>query len=75
MIPRYAPTLLQLTKNDDDPCVMTNNNQRTATEVNGPNPRPNNIHGHIIELTESGDDAAATTWLIVSFGDEGGAGR
>jgi uncharacterized protein len=48
-------------------CVMTNNNQRTATEVNGPNPRPNNIHGHIIELTENGDDAAATTFTWEIF--------
>jgi secreted PhoX family phosphatase len=50
-------------------CVMTNNNQRTetgVTGVDGANPRPNNIHGHIIELTEAGGDAAAEsfTWDI-----------
>jgi secreted PhoX family phosphatase len=50
-------------------CVMTNNNQRTetgVTGVDGANPRSNNIHGHIIELRETGDDAAAQsfTWEI-----------
>jgi secreted PhoX family phosphatase len=46
-------------------CVMTNNNQRTAAQVDAPNPRANNIHGHIIELTERGDATATTfTWEI-----------
>ena len=26
-------------------CVMTNNNQRTAAQVDAPNPRANNVHG------------------------------
>ena len=45
-------------------CVMTNNTSRTAP--NGPNPRSNNRHGHIIELTEAGDDPTALmfTWEI-----------
>jgi uncharacterized protein len=48
-------------------CVMTNNNQRTAAQVDAANPRANNIHGHIIELTEDGDDAAATTFTWEIF--------
>jgi secreted PhoX family phosphatase len=43
--------------------VFTNNDER-GTEANpGPdaaNPRPKNVGGHIIELTEEGGDAAAT---------------
>jgi uncharacterized protein len=48
-------------------CVMTNNNQRTAAQVDAPNPRANNVHGHIIELTESDDDATATTFTWEIF--------
>jgi uncharacterized protein len=48
-------------------CVMTNNNQRTAAQIDAPNPRANNVHGHIIELTESGDDATATTFTWEIF--------
>lgn len=50
-------------------CVMTNNTLR-GTAGNPPpdaaNPRPVNRHGHVIELIEDGDDAAATTftWRI-----------
>lgn len=46
--------------------AMTNNTQRTAAQVDRANPRANNRHGHIIELTESGDDPTATrfTWDI-----------
>lgn len=46
-------------------CVMTNNTRR-ATDNNpatdAANPRPANKHGHIIELTEAGDDQAATSF-------------
>ena len=46
-------------------CVMTNNTQR-GTEgrpgTDNANPRANNRHGHIIELTESDDDAASTSF-------------
>ena len=50
-------------------CAMTNNTQRTAGGPNGvdaANPRPNNRHGHVIELTEDdGDPGSATfTWEI-----------
>lgn len=50
-------------------CVFTNNTQRgtsgrPATDM--ANPRANNRHGHIIELTEGNDDPAGTefTWEI-----------
>jgi uncharacterized protein len=45
--------------------VMTNNNQRGASGRAAPdkaNPRANNTSGHIIEVTEASDDAAATTF-------------
>jgi len=46
--------------------VLTNNSRRTAAQVDEANPRPNNRHGHVIELDEAGQDAAATsfTWRI-----------
>jgi secreted PhoX family phosphatase len=53
-------------------CVMTNNSRRTAEEVDAANPRGPNPHGHIIELTEDGDDAAATTFqwdIFILCGD------
>lgn len=40
-------------------CVMTNNPWRQPHEVGKANPRANNRHGHIIELTEDGNDPAA----------------
>jgi secreted PhoX family phosphatase len=48
---------------------MTNNNQRGAEgrpTVDSANPRPNNTTGHVIELTEDGEDTAATrfSWNI-----------
>jgi uncharacterized protein len=48
-------------------CVMTNNTSRTAQQVDGPNPRANNRHGHLIELTEDGGDAAAATFTWEIF--------
>ncbi|WP_265447218.1 PhoX family protein [Flexivirga meconopsidis] len=47
--------------------VCTNNSKRTAAQVDGPNPRPSNKHGHIIEISEAAGDAAATTmtWRLV----------
>ncbi len=53
-------------------CVMTNNTSRTADQVNAANPRANNRHGHIIELTEDGGDPAATTFrweIFILCGD------
>jgi secreted PhoX family phosphatase len=47
-------------------CVMTNNSQRSAEQVDAANPRGPNRHGHIIELTEHNDDHTAQrfTWEI-----------
>ena len=50
--------------------VFTNNTQRGTSGrpgVNPPNPRANNRHGHIIEITEDGNDAGSTTfrWEIL----------
>lgn len=45
--------------------VFTNNTLRGTAGRPGPdkaNPRPANRHGHIIEMTETGNDAAATTF-------------
>lgn len=48
-------------------CVLTNNTRRQPNQVNAANPRPNNKHGHIIELTEDGNDYAATTFAWEIF--------
>jgi len=47
-------------------CVMTNNTRRTAEDVDAANPRADNRHGHIIELTEDDNDhmAQTFTWEI-----------
>lgn len=47
--------------------ALTNNTRRGPGEVDEANPRAGNKFGHIIELVEAGDDAAATefTWRIV----------
>jgi hypothetical protein len=50
-------------------CAFTNNSRRGAAGQLGTdaaNPRAINTHGHVIELTETGDDATATTfgWSI-----------
>jgi secreted PhoX family phosphatase len=47
--------------------VCTNNNQRTLEATDKSNPRPDNLHGHIIELTEANDDPAATTFAWEMF--------
>lgn len=47
--------------------VLTNNNQRTLDQTDEANPRPENLHGHIIELTEDGDDHAETTFTWEMF--------
>jgi secreted PhoX family phosphatase len=46
-------------------CIMTNNTQRgtgTLPATDTVNPRVNNRHGHIIELTERGNDATSLTF-------------
>lgn len=42
--------------------ALTNNNQRTAAQVKASNPRAENNWGHLIEVTETGDDHTATTF-------------
>ncbi|WP_149538895.1 PhoX family protein [Siccirubricoccus phaeus] len=45
--------------------MLTNNSRRTAEQVNAANPRPRNLHGHVVEIippgagTEAVDHAAA----------------
>ncbi len=76
--PRVAADLLGATKMDRpedieaDPVgggvymVMTNNTRRLPAQVDAANPRPNNRHGHIIEVMEEGRDPLATSfrWQI-----------
>ncbi|MBA3415534.1 MAG: PhoX family phosphatase [Chloroflexia bacterium] len=47
--------------------VCTNNSRRTLEETNKANPRPENYTGHIIEMTETGGDHAATTFEWAMF--------
>jgi hypothetical protein len=50
--------------------IMTNNSNRGGTDrpaADKANPRPNNRAGHIIELTEAGDDPAATAFAWEIF--------
>ena len=47
--------------------VCTNNNARTLEETDEANPRVENTTGHIIEITEAGDDHAATTFAWAIF--------
>ncbi|MEL6724397.1 MAG: PhoX family phosphatase [Pseudomonadota bacterium] len=52
--------------------MLTNNNRRTEDEINAANPRANNQHGHIIEITEPNGDFTATQsrWeILVKCGD------
>jgi secreted PhoX family phosphatase len=47
--------------------VCTNNDERELADTDEANPRPNNVHGHIIEITEEGNDSAATTFAWEMF--------
>jgi secreted PhoX family phosphatase len=57
--------------------VCTNNSNRTLEETTKANPRPENYTGHIIEITEAGDDHAATTFewaMFILAGDPANGG-
>lgn len=47
-------------------CALTNNSAREPGQADEPNPRGPNRHGHVLEIVEEGDDAAATgfTWNV-----------
>lgn len=52
--------------------ALTNNTKRASDGVDGANPRGPNTHGHILELTENGGDAASRrfTWdIFILCGD------
>ncbi len=53
------------------------NGRRVDLAADAANPRPNNRHGHIIEIIESGDDAAATTfrWNVFLLAGDPREGR
>ncbi|MEW6733289.1 MAG: PhoX family phosphatase, partial [Acidobacteriota bacterium] len=60
-------------------CVFTNNTRRGASGnpgIDKANPRANNRHGHIIELTEKDNDSAATSFnweIFILCGDPANA--
>ncbi len=57
--------------------VCTNNSNRVLDEVDNANPRPNNFAGHIIEITETGNDHAGTTFaweIFILAGDTAESG-
>ncbi len=47
--------------------ALTNNSKRATDNTDAANPRPENKFGHVIELTEAGDDHAATTFAWEIF--------
>ena len=52
--------------------MLTNNNKRKAEEVDAANPRPENLFGHIVELTPPDGDHTASkfAWdILVKCGD------
>lgn len=48
-------------------CALTNNTRRTAAQIDKANPRADNKDGHILELLEEGNDAAATKFRYSLF--------
>ncbi len=55
--------------------TLTNNTDREADQTSASNPRGPNTHGHVIRISEDGDDPAATTfaWDIFVFGSNASA--
>ena len=56
--------------------MLTNNDERTAEQIDGPNPRDRNLFGHILELTPPDGDHAAPAFgwdVLVRCGDPGSA--
>ena len=52
--------------------MLTNNHVRSTAQVSASNPRPNNTHGHIIEIVEPAGNFASTRsrWeILVQCGD------
>jgi secreted PhoX family phosphatase len=52
--------------------ALTNNSARTPTQVDEANPRANNKHGQVLEITEDGGDHTGTTFawkLVLICGD------
>jgi len=52
--------------------ALTNNSRRSLEETDKANPRAENLHGHIIEISEAGDDHAATSFawdIFILAGD------
>jgi uncharacterized protein len=51
--------------------ILSNNSKRSAEQADAANPRPHNMHGHVLELipqkTESGFDHAADTFQWTVF--------
>ncbi len=47
--------------------LLTNNTRREEGDTDAANPRANNETGHVIELTEAGDDPTATTFTWEIF--------
>ncbi|WP_462416990.1 PhoX family protein [Kytococcus sp. Marseille-QA3725] len=47
--------------------ALTNNDKRSPSEIDEANPRPENKHGHVIEITEAGGDHTAEEfqWMLV----------
>ncbi len=57
--------------------VCTNNSNRVLDETDKANPRPNNFAGHIIEITETDNDHASTTFaweIFILAGDVADSG-
>jgi uncharacterized protein len=57
--------------------ACTNNSNRALDETDRANPRPNNVTGHIIEISEDGDDHAGTSFaweIFILAGDPDDSG-